>query len=796
MLAAPIQSRGAMMNPLSGPLAVAVLVMLGGSSLCLFTGAAADEGRAGARGIILIHDVAELQAMHDDLDGSYALENDIDASATKDWNGGRGFEPLGNDSGTEEYDEFTFETHVSTAFSGTFDGRGHNITGLWMDRAESDLVGLFGLIDGHSRISNLSLISAEINGRAVVGGIVGRCNFSTVTNCHFNGTLKQGGNMGGIVGETNYAIITFCTFNGRMETVGGTNGGIVGELRLSTAANCSSTGTLQSGETAGGIAGSSPGGGIFNCRSDVSLDGDMTAGGIVGSNSGAVSNCYSTGPLLGERNYLGGVAGINGGSIANCSATGPVGGGALYVGGLVGRNEGTITNCSASGKVEASYRDTGGLVGTNYGGRINDCYSTGAVTGGHMVGGLVGENLLDGTISDCYSTGAVSGVNDTGGLVAWNEGIVAASYWDITLSNCATSAGGIGKSPGELKQRATFEGWDFAVTWDIQEAVKTPSLRKFNGTVPETYRYPVIQTSEFGHPWPGVAFSRLYEAYYADPAEPLTWSLSTTAGWLKINSTSGLISGTPVSDHTAHWATITVSDTLGRSNAIRFVVAVREGGYYPPMWTAVPGDTELVQGDDFRFNVSVVGANRTMTFGLSSEPKSGMSVNSSTGVLEWSGVATGNYTYNLTVSDGINSIWHVFNLTVLNSPLPEDRHPRIVTVSAPENMTVKASSVQTFSVEATSPTNATLTYEWKDNGVTVSTKKAFSRKFSPGDHVLILLIGDGRYTTTRTFNFTVAQPPKTIDTKPISLPGFEAGIVAAAVVVVVSLGLFWRRERR
>ena len=448
-------------------------------------------------------------------------------------------------------------------------------------------------------------------------------------------------------------------------------------------------------------------------------------------------------------------------------------------------------------------------MGINVGGRISDSYSTGAVTGNHMVGGLVGENLpetfWDGqayqiaensTISDCYSTGAVSGVNDTGGLVAWNEGIVTDSYWDIPLSGCATSAGGTGKNTGELKQQATFEGWDFALTWNIEEGVKRPSLRKFNGTVPETYRYPVIKTSELGHPWPGVPFSRLYEAYYADPAGPLTWSLSTTAGWLKIDSSSGLMYGTPVSDHTAHWATITVSDTLGRSNAIRFVVAVREGGYYPPMWTAVPGDTELVRGDDFRFNVSIVGVNRTMTYGLSSEPASGMSVNSSTGVLEWSDVATGNYTYNLTVSDGINSTWHIFNLTVLDAPLPADRSPQIVAVSAPENITVNASSVQTFSVEATSPSNATLAYEWKDNGVTVSTEKSFSRKFAPGNHTLVLLIGDGRYTTTRTFTFTVAQPPKTIEANPVSIPGFEAGVAAAAVVAVVSIGLFWRRERR
>jgi predicted transcriptional regulator len=782
-------------------MAVQLLVMAS-AVVALLTDTGAAEGREVPGNVILIHNISELQNIDLDLNASYALANDIDASSTKNWNGGKGFEPIGNDSGTH-YDNQTSEWDFTTAFNGSFDGRGHNITGLWMDRAETGLVGLFGLIDGHSRISNLSLVSAEISGRTAVGGIVGSCNFSTVTNCHFNGTIKQGGNMGGIVGETYFATITYCTFNGRIDTRSYYNGGIVGNLWVSTVANCSSSGTLLSGEIAGGIAGQSAGGGIFNCHSDVSIDGDMSTGGIVGINGGIISNCYSTGPLHGERNYLGGIAATNGGTIANCSSTGPVGGGALYVGGLVGENQGTISNCSASGNVYANYRDTGGLVGRNVGGRISDCYSIGPVIGNCMVGGLVGENLLDtiwnyqgyqiveyGTITDSYSTGMVSGVNDTGGLVAYNEGIVNSSYWDIPLSNCATSAGGIGKNLGELMKQATFEGWDFAGTWDIQEGVRMPFLRKFNGMVPETYWYPVIQTGEFSHPMPDVPLSRQYEAYYADPAEPLTWSLSTTAEWLNINSTSGLVYGSPIIDGRSHWVTITVSDTLGRTDAIRFAIAVLGGGNGPPVWSIVPGDTELVRGDDYRFNVSVFADNSTIIYNLVSEPASGMTVNSGSGVLEWSNVTTGTYAYNLTATDGHYVIWHVFNLTVFNAPLPADRSPQIVAVSAPNETEAESSSLLTFSVDAVNPDGAPLTYEWKEKGATLSTERSFSKRFPQGNHTVVLLIGDGRHSTTRTFNFTVVPAPGPTGPEPVS--SFGPGIVIPAVTImsVMAIGLF------
>jgi len=160
--------------------------------------------------------------------------------------------------------------------------------------------------------------------------------------------------------------------------------------------------------------------------------------------------------------------------------------------------------------------------------------------------------------------------------------------------------------------------------------------------------------------------------------------------------------------------------------------------------------------------------------------------------MQWLNVTAGDYSYVLTATDTHFVISHLFGLKVTKKPVG----PLILAVVGPENITVQPTSVQTFSVEATSPSNATLTYEWKDNGVSISTEKTFSRRFAPGNHTLILLIGDGRYITTRTFNFTVAPAPKTVETKPVSVPGFEAGVAGVAVASAVAIGLFWRRERR
>jgi hypothetical protein len=138
------------------------------------------------------------------------------------------------------------------------------------------------------------------------------------------------------------------------------------------------------------------------------------------------------------------------------------------------------------------------------------------------------------------------------------------------------------------------------------------------------------------------------------------------------------------------------------------------------------------------------------------------------------------------------SITPVLNEVTIRYNLPHT----LLSVTAPNDTVVKSTAPLTLSAEASDPDGDLLTYDWQDNGVSISKERSFSYKFAPGNHTLILLIGDGRYVKTRTFNFTVAPAPKAIETKPVSIPGFEVGVAGAAVVTVVSIGLFWRRERR
>ncbi len=171
---------------------------------------------------------------------------------------------------------------------------------------------------------------------------------------------------------------------------------------------------------------------------------------------------------------VGGLAGLSAGTVGGCGATCAVTG-LAYVGGLIGRMEsGDVRGCFATGPVSGVFFSIGGLIGDIENGDLDTCYATGAVDGDSAVGGLVGSNY--GTIETCYAAGAVTAFGTLGGLVAEGFGTVTGSYWDTSASGQAASMGGEGKATPQMRQQATFAGWNFSSVWSIMENAGYPYL--------------------------------------------------------------------------------------------------------------------------------------------------------------------------------------------------------------------------------------------------------------------------------------------------------------------------------
>jgi len=223
-----------------------------------------------------IWDWYDLNAIRDNLSGSYILMNDLDSTtagyeelASPIANGGKGWQPIGS-------------FWSSYGFTGTFDGQGYEIRDLFINRPDEGCVGLFVIVDEGGHIENIGVVNATVTGYAYVCSLVGG-NMGTVSNSYSTGNVAGEEFIGGLVGF---------------------NGGEVG-----TVSNSYSSANVTGYEFVGGLVGGSEGI-MSNSYSTGSVTGERQVGGLVGENRGTVSDSYSTGNVTGDVN-VGGLVGAN-----------------------------------------------------------------------------------------------------------------------------------------------------------------------------------------------------------------------------------------------------------------------------------------------------------------------------------------------------------------------------------------------------------------------------------------------------------------------------------------------------
>lgn len=142
---------------------------------------------------MMVNDVNDLQNIRVFLHGNYALSKDIDASATINWNEGKGFAPI-------------LFLNEKIPFTGNFDGNNFSIRGLFISRNDESRVGLFGDIAGnkgsYKKIENLFLTNSSITGDHYVGGLVGTGEYFSLENIYIKDTSITGKSVvGGMAGS-------------------------------------------------------------------------------------------------------------------------------------------------------------------------------------------------------------------------------------------------------------------------------------------------------------------------------------------------------------------------------------------------------------------------------------------------------------------------------------------------------------------------------------------------------------------------------------------------------------------
>lgn len=407
---------------------------------------------APAGGTYTISTAEQLKALADAVNSgepykntTFTLTQDIDLSSVCSKASGISWLPIGT------YNAWSIPG--IKPFSGSFDGGGHTISGLYIDRKDYDQA-LFGLLKGGA-IKNLC-VDGEVTGEGNVSGIAGR-SFGTVENC-----------------------VSTCELNG-YEHVGGLVGINDGTLR-----NCTNRGPVNGSVISGGLVGMNYGT-MTDCQNTGDVIGKGDLGGIVGGNPGTVTNSSNMGKVSGEE-YIGGVVGNNAGTMKNCRNVGTVSG-TLYVGGFAGENRGTVKNSYNTGTVDGNLLIGGcfgGFVGINHG-LAADCYNTAPVHGSGRVGGVAGLNEFDGVLERCYSVGQATAPESeyapldihVGGVAGISSSNVKNCYYllDMAAKGIDEDTGSgmaIGLTETAFAKAGSFAGWDFSNTWGMSTDADDP----------------------------------------------------------------------------------------------------------------------------------------------------------------------------------------------------------------------------------------------------------------------------------------------------------------------------------
>lgn len=172
--------------------------------------------------------LAELVNNGNDFSGkTILLTADIVLNDTSDWE---------NWENSAPNNTWTPIGNSSNKFSGTFDGQGHTVSGVYIN-SENKYQGLFGHNEG--TIKNIGVTESYIKGDYSVGGVCGLNNTlrGTISNCYNSGAISGNEEVGGVCGYNNEGTISDC-YNSGIVSGDWLVGSVCGYNLYGTISNC------------------------------------------------------------------------------------------------------------------------------------------------------------------------------------------------------------------------------------------------------------------------------------------------------------------------------------------------------------------------------------------------------------------------------------------------------------------------------------------------------------------------------------------------------------------------------
>jgi len=746
-----------------------------------------------------ISNVLELQWIGNvsNLGNNYRLINDIDATVTSNWDGGKGFKPLAT---------------LPQLFTGSLDGYGYKINNLFINRSTTNNVGFFGYITS-GNVKNIELTDAYVVGKSNAGGLAGM-NKGTISGCSFTGTVVgYGSNVGGLAG---------------------TNDG--------TLSNSYAAGSVSGGDYTGGFVGSNVGT-ISNCYSTATVEGSYIVGGFIGTSTSTVSNCYSTGSVNGNGD-LGGFVAEDFSGVNNCFWDTETSGQSSSDNGT-GKTTAQMKNLNTFQNVGWDFNNIWDIIDyssypflrsivypgpdilinnlsiavedqayeescnaksylpgcTNLTWELDLCPNWLEITSeGVLIGtpsnddvgdfsvvircmdfsptnrsfDLLVQNTNDAPeINPLLETIAYQGsfysvlltatdVDPTGDILTWE--LVVGPDW-LTLNATNTTMTTLEGIPSNT------DIGNHNVTVYVKDNHDASDSYNFNLTVQNTNDPPHIETTPNLVAFEDELYSEQMSVYDEDIFDSHIWDMETEAGWLMIDAELGIINGTPQNQDVRDcFVMITVFDNNGSSDSIEFTLTI-ENTNDKPMITSIP-ITNAEVGIQYTYDVEafdddlLIPVGEVLTFSLDEYPE-GMTINSTSGLIQWTptDLAETNTTVIVNLTDDDEFVSQSFIIfverTYSDEPIFNNNFTYFISKTDKNLVTFTANSV-------INEYGVNLIYKWNlGDGTAVlgqEVNHTYEKINISKDYIVTLTISDGRSDSgicfqTVTIEAFIEKPP-------------------------------------
>lgn len=245
-------------------------------------------------------------------------------------------------------------------FSGTFDGAGNAIKGLFVDDVSGNSQGgLFYAVAG-GEIKNLTVEQSFVRTKGRASGFVAVADSAIIENCTNGADIHSiSQDNAGIVAVASSSLITHCVNKGDVEVVNKgvrvwSNGGIAGEIfRNAEISYCTNEGNVYGLDRYnGGILGLANNSSVHDVYNTGSVKGDSLTGGVVGGlEEGSLKSAYNIGSVATTKNASrGGVVGLMSNAkdvVADCYYDSQKIGSTNAPTAAIGKTTGTVSEVSA-----------------------------------------------------------------------------------------------------------------------------------------------------------------------------------------------------------------------------------------------------------------------------------------------------------------------------------------------------------------------------------------------------------------------------------------------------------------